>query len=203
MRSKILTFKKGFTQPVFEKLAGFTLVETLVAISILLIVIIGPMTIAQKGIQNAYFAREQVTAVFLAQEAIEAVRELRDADALDAYSVASGDDTWSWYGFLPSDCKGLYDDADGCAYDVTANEFKNCSDPDVNECKLRVTDGNYNYEPGTESPFTRKVYIEASPTDDWVLVKVDVFWDTKIFGATEKHVILQTWIYDHYQRYEY
>jgi prepilin-type N-terminal cleavage/methylation domain-containing protein len=48
---------------------GFTLVETLVAVTVLLLVIVGPMTVAQKGIQNAYFANEQVTAVFLAQEA--------------------------------------------------------------------------------------------------------------------------------------
>ncbi len=32
---------------------GFTLVETLVAIGVLLLAIIGPMTVAQKGIQNA------------------------------------------------------------------------------------------------------------------------------------------------------
>ena len=66
---------------------GFTLVETLVAITVLLMVIIGPMTIAQKGIQQAYFATEQATAVFLAQEAIEAVRELRDNVALTAFDA--------------------------------------------------------------------------------------------------------------------
>ncbi len=197
MKSKIFTWREGFTQSTFEKLAGFTLVETLVAISILLVVIIGPMTIAQKGIQNAYFAREQVTAVFLAQEAIEAIRELRDADALIAYDDgSSGDNTWAWYSGLESSCMG----SGGCAYNVFDNTFEACN-PD---CKLKLdASGNYNYEPGIPTPFTRKVYIEQdAPTDDWMLVKVDVFWDTKVFGGTERHVILQTWIYDHYQRYE-
>ena len=45
---------KFITHTMHDK--GFTLVESLVAIGILLVVIIGPLTIAQKGIQQAYFA---------------------------------------------------------------------------------------------------------------------------------------------------
>ncbi len=64
---------------------GFTLAETLVAIAILLMVIIGPITAAQNGIRQAYLANEQTAAVFIAQEAIESIRQLRDERALAAY----------------------------------------------------------------------------------------------------------------------
>lgn len=183
---------------------GFTLVETLVAISILLIVIIGPMTIAQKGIQNAYFAREQVTAVFLAQEAIEAVRKFRDSDGLEVYPVnpivgSESGLAWSWYddgAVIPTSCA----DGTGCAYDVINDSFEACS----SGCALRRdTNGNYLHDSGSPTPFTRKVYIEEEIGGEVVSVKVDVSWNTKIFGgSTDKHVILQTWLYNQYQRYE-
>jgi prepilin-type N-terminal cleavage/methylation domain-containing protein len=77
--------------------SGFTLVETLVAIAVLLLIIIGPISAAQKGIQQAYYANEQASAVFLAQEAIEAVRERRDDRALQAWNNQSSVlDTSAW-----------------------------------------------------------------------------------------------------------
>ncbi len=183
-----------------KKRGGFTLVETLVAVTVLLLVIIGPMTVAQKGIQNAYYANEQVTAVFLAQEAIEAVRELRDSDALEAYDDPTpGDDTWNWYGNLNSQCTN----GTGCAYDVTTGNLETCVSN--NSCRLRKDSNNtYNYEVGgVDSPFTRRVYVGSS-VNDWVPVTVEVTWTSRIFdgSANNRSVKLQSWIYDHYQRYE-
>lgn len=76
--------KYSFLSSAYQR--GFTLVETLVAISVLLVVIIGPISAAQKGIQQAYYANEQLSAVFLAQETIEAVRQRRDDLALEAWN---------------------------------------------------------------------------------------------------------------------
>jgi len=63
--------------------SGFTLVEALVAISILLIAIASPMTIAQKGLMDATLSRNEMTASFLAQDAIEGVKNIRDYVALN------------------------------------------------------------------------------------------------------------------------
>jgi len=60
-----------------NKQAGFSLVETLVSISILLLVIVGPMTITSRTAKSATFASEQVQAFFLAQEGVELAQKAR------------------------------------------------------------------------------------------------------------------------------
>lgn len=57
---------------------GFTLVETLVAISILMIAITGPLTIASKALNTALTSRDQVIATFLAQDAHEYIHNIKD-----------------------------------------------------------------------------------------------------------------------------
>ena len=179
--------------------SGFTLVETLVAITVLLLVIIGPITVAQKGIQSAYYANEQVTAVFLAQEAIEAMRDLRDSAALVAYNTEPGGDTWDWASDLNSACS----DASGCAYDVESDTFESCTSPENNNCKLRIDSaGKYTYGAGSDSPFTRKVYVKDLDADK-MSITVEVTWFTSIFGGGNTKLLkLETWLYDHYRRYE-
>jgi prepilin-type N-terminal cleavage/methylation domain-containing protein len=175
-----------------KKENGFTLVETLVAISILLVIIIGPMTIAQKGIQNAQFAREQLTAVFLAQEAIEGVRELRDNDAIVSYEDGSIADpgTQVWRSDIPSGCIDA-----SCAYDN--GQVRTCGVS--NGCVLKEDSGEYSHQgTGSDSIFTREVVV-GSQSSGGVPVTVTVTWAGKVRPGS---VVLQTWIYDHYQRYE-
>jgi type II secretory pathway pseudopilin PulG len=174
---------------------GFTLVETLVAITILIMVIVGPMTIAQKGVQNAYFANDQVTAVFLAQEAIEGVRELRDKVALDVYDGNRNVDTRSWF---PDTC------AYGCVYNPhqTTNVLSSCTGGTCAKLFLNDETGEYSHTTGsTYSPFSRIVTMDTSyaAATGGVLVNVRVTWQNK---GSSKEVKLQTWVYDHYQRYE-
>lgn len=65
-----------------NNMKGFTLIETLVAIMILTTAIVGPLTIAQKGLSATLVAKDQVTAFYLAQDAIEYVRFIRDTNRL-------------------------------------------------------------------------------------------------------------------------
>ena len=71
---------------------GFTLIESLVAVSILMIAIASPMTLAQKGLATAILSKDEMTAGFLGQDAIEAVRNARDQIAV------KGDITDDWLG---------------------------------------------------------------------------------------------------------
>ncbi len=197
---------------------GFTLVETLVAITILLIVIVGPMTIASRGMQSAYFASDQATATYLAQEGIEYIQKLRDNNALlnfQDYKVDSSDgdgDTWNWYTVIDASCKGV----NGCDVDLTNGSYKNCAIG--SSCLLNKYSGassvskTFAYTTGTgwaSSQFTRRIRIGtpvAIPGITAVPVSVSVSWSSSLFssggGATVRTVTLQTYIYDHYSRFE-
>ncbi|MFZ2831898.1 MAG: prepilin-type N-terminal cleavage/methylation domain-containing protein [Minisyncoccia bacterium] len=61
---------------------GFTLVETLVAIAILLIAVVGPISLIGNAIHNLYYAKDEMIAINLAQEGIEVVRQKRDSNLL-------------------------------------------------------------------------------------------------------------------------
>ena len=65
-----------------KKRKGFTLVETLVAIAILLIAVVGPISLMGNSLSQIYIARDQIVAVNLAQEGIEVVRQIRDSNLL-------------------------------------------------------------------------------------------------------------------------
>jgi type II secretory pathway pseudopilin PulG len=73
-------YKKGFTR----RNAGFTLVETLGAVLLLSIALVGPMVIAEKGLQTALISKDQNTAFNLAQDAVEFIRFTRDTNCLAA-----------------------------------------------------------------------------------------------------------------------
>lgn len=73
---------------------GFTLLETLIAIAVLTLAIIGPFQIVQGVLTSAYNARDEIVASGLAQEGVEYVREVRDSNYLYNARYGSGSVTW-------------------------------------------------------------------------------------------------------------
>lgn len=61
---------------------GFTLIETIVALAILLIAVVAPVSLIGDALHKMYYARDEVLAVNLAQEGIEMVRQIRDSNVL-------------------------------------------------------------------------------------------------------------------------
>lgn len=169
---------------------GFSLVETLVAITILLIAVLAPMRIVSQSIKAAALAGEQLTATFLAQEGIESVARLRDGDVLDEDAV-----TWGWYSSLLPACK----DATGCSYDVVNNSFIACSGT---SCALKfdenATNGAYYYHGsgGTQSRYTRVMSVIQTTTGE-VEVTSTVSWFSDTVQDTVS-VQLRTRIFDQY-----
>ncbi|MFA5997898.1 MAG: prepilin-type N-terminal cleavage/methylation domain-containing protein [Candidatus Paceibacterota bacterium] len=85
----------------FSYSAGFTLIETMVAVSILTLSVAGPLFTANRAIVAAMTARDQLTASYLAQEGIEYVRAMRDNEFLAAYQAGgSSVSSTAWTNFL-------------------------------------------------------------------------------------------------------
>jgi len=73
-----------------KKEKGFTLIETLIAISILMISVVAPLSLAAKGIQAANLAKQQVVAYYLAQDAYEMIKNITDTNKLETKTYAEG-----------------------------------------------------------------------------------------------------------------
>lgn len=74
---------------------GFTLIETLIAISIMTMSIIAPMALAEQSLQAAHYERDEIAAQNLTQEGIDAVRELRDNNIITLAEGAGTPDIFS------------------------------------------------------------------------------------------------------------
>jgi hypothetical protein len=177
------------------------------------------MSIASKGMQNAYYAGDQTTAIFLAQEAIEHIQGLRDDNALQeagefqSQGNNNDDDVWLWYDaggvVWNTNCKG----GEGCDFDFIRNEYRNCQLD--NACKLQKYTGSggvdriFAYETvgpdWSDSPFTRVIeigdVIMSGGDPVAVPVTVTVSWESSLFGGT-RSVVLQTYLYNLYSRFE-
>ncbi len=114
---------------------AFSLVETLVAIAIISIAVIAPMSLAQHSLFASLYARDEVTAFYLAQEAIEYARNVRDDNAITIPSLAG---TANWLQGLDNCINQT------CGIDPTAsgngNQVFKCK-PNTNDCLLTFNSG--------------------------------------------------------------
>jgi len=62
--------------------SGFSLLETTVAVAILIIAVVGPLTLASTSIKSFSQAKNGLLAASLAQEGIELVRNYRSSNVL-------------------------------------------------------------------------------------------------------------------------
>lgn len=84
--------------------AGFTLIETLVAVALLLAAVVGPIALITHALYSAPFSRNDLIAYNLAQEGIELMRAVRDDIVLcNTFGIANltnlGPRTSNYYEF--------------------------------------------------------------------------------------------------------
>ncbi|MEX0930749.1 MAG: prepilin-type N-terminal cleavage/methylation domain-containing protein [Candidatus Paceibacterota bacterium] len=180
-----------------KKTAGYSFVEVLVAIAILLVSIVGPLTIASTGLRNALFAREQNIAFFLAQEGLEAIIFLRENAGIK--NIDNGTDTWDWVSDIPAACRK------GAPCRVHLNNVSPSTrltecDP-ISRCDLYLhPSGVYRYRHqvgGEETPFNRQVFLTEIGTNA-LRVRSVVTWHATAFGEA-REVELETYLYDIYE----
>lgn len=141
---------------------GFTLLETLVAVAVLLMALLGPFAIAQQSLRSAYYARDQVTAYYLAQEGIEFVRAIRDENYL------SGED---WLTGIAA-CTDQ-----PCTVDMQNFEYELCPNGVCPPVRISAVGGLFNQSTGEESKFTRRVTLTpVQDMPDEMILTVTISW---------------------------
>lgn len=179
------------------KARGYSLVEVLVAITVLLIALVGPLTIAQAGLKRAVNSREQTMATFLAQEGLEAVVKLREDNALNAYPDFDNLNTvWNTLTALNGDCTasqpcGVLIGNDGV---ITDTSFYRCN---ATNCIMRYTAGDrvpyrQNVTTGVTTAYERRIQLDVA--NDRVVVTSTVTWGTR----PDQRVSMQTYVYNIY-----
>lgn len=194
--------------------SGFSLVETLVAITILLLVIVGPMTIISTTANSTSFASEQVVAFFLAQEGVELAQKARDDIVLNRFLDSSDGsyDSNPWATFSDESSAGPYEDcfdSRGCALEVSEDADGAIEAPvqcttNNNPCRLYYDDttgsirSRYTHSAtgNTLTEYTRSVYFENISAYE-IRVVSEVEWFTGSVRNSQQ-VEVETYLYDVY-----
>jgi prepilin-type N-terminal cleavage/methylation domain-containing protein len=184
-----------------NKSGGYSLVEVLVAITVLLIALVGPLTIAYAGLKRANFSQDQTAAIFLAQEGIEAIVKLREDGALSADSFSNLAQLWSAVSAVPDMCYlgsenycGVTIPEDG---NISAASFYQC---DNDNCLMQYQDSasvpfkQGDGVSGVETIYTRRMQFDLNSSEGYVHVQSEVLWGE----SSPQSVTLDTYIYNTY-----
>lgn len=167
---------ENFFKKVNKLNKGFTLVETLVALSIFSMSVIAMMSILGSGISDTGYAKKKIIASYLAQEGIEYIRNMRDNYVL--YSTVSGLD-WNNFKSELVSCNEDVNEGDNKECGFTTNSpiviSKCTADPSI--CKIYLNNGNYNTNSnGEDTGFTRKIWMDVIEADKELKISSSVTW---------------------------
>ena len=144
---------------------GFTIIETLVAITVLMIAIVGPLSVAARGLTSALFSKDQMVASYLAQESMETIKNLRDNNV-------AASTTWITAPTIGTLSVCTSGQTSRCDADVLEG-FVTCP---TTYCPLYFSTGTgYVHGSGTATPFSRSFYLEAISSTEY-RVHVLVTW---------------------------
>ena len=134
--------------------AGFTLIETLVAIGVFTMAIVAPLTAASRALQAAGVARDTLIATNLAQEDLELARWSRSTAYLGNLSTTNLNVGLANC-IAPKACDATY------ANEVN-NAFMECTGGTCPPLLLNST-GFYNHTAGNTSQFRRSMTVVVGP----------------------------------------
>jgi prepilin-type N-terminal cleavage/methylation domain-containing protein len=187
----------------YETKKGFTVLESVVAISILSVAIAGAFTAIQTSLSQSTIAKDEVKAFYLAQEATEIIRNKRDNNQL--LNVQNGP-TVSWLDGITEGAGSCpfstISDKHTCTVDAVNFQIADCGG-DWGSCSEYLKqDPNtllYSYTSGNQTVFKREIQIELVNTDSEtgepseIAVTVRVYW---VKGLITKEFKAKTLLFD-------
>lgn len=182
---------KNFIQKIIKEKTnrGFTILETMVAVFILMLAITGPMVFAQSGLRTSFLARDQITAFFLAQDAIETIKNIRDDNGLDGEN---------WLQDIYVCDEGTTD----CKIYIDTLSAEPVVDKCVGTCPVLKINSNgqfgYNFSIGDnpeDSRFTRIIHIEETVDERELQIIVEVRWTSNV-RVGDSRIVVQENIYN-------
>jgi prepilin-type N-terminal cleavage/methylation domain-containing protein len=180
-----MTYQKKYL--VQKSGAGFTLIESLFAVFIIGVGLVGAISVITQILDLSIQSSHKLTAAYLAQEGIEIVRNIRDSNWLQPGKP------WD-FDINTSDCNS------GCEMDYEGNFASFAAGGRFLSTHVG---GFYSYSPGgTDSIFKRKITVKPGSTaecqSDCLEVIVDVTWPGKGCGTSDCKFIAQENIYRWY-----
>lgn len=154
--------KKGFTPHITKDyVRGFTLLEMIIVIFVILVGLIGPLSLITQTVNLTTDSSSRLIAAYLGQEGIEIVRNIRDGNWLEQRTAT----TTPWNdGLAAGDWEADYNDNSLISYAGR---------------NLRINGGLYNYDlVGTETKFKRKITITPEG-DDILKVSIQIQWEDR------------------------
>ncbi len=156
---------------------GFTLIETLVAITILTTAIAAALTAAGAGLQSSFYARDQITAYYLAEEAVEFIRNIRDTNFKKTnQNWTAGLEQCMDIVNYPGTPNGTL-----CRIHTDSNEIDVASDVNGLVLDFDPTLG-YTYSTSVPSKYTRKISIQTVNSNE-ILITVTMQWRSGAIGG--------------------
>ena len=151
-----------------------------------MIAVASPLTIAQKGLTSAIYAKDQITASYLAQDAIEYLRNWSDQNVGASTTLVP----IGWLDGITKDSLdgnlcGSANDVSQCKvntrYDYNKTEgITACDNSGCPNLKYSDSDGIYDYNSSKkDSPFVRSVTVKEINTGIEALITVTVSWKDK------------------------
>lgn len=175
---------------------GFTLIETMFAVIIMAFSIAVFMNVVANSLFSARYSKNEIVANYLAQEAVDYIRNDRDSSVFFNKSDTP-DDAWnSFVNKYTSVCTegcelGVLDTYAGVSPLLNACTSENCQkfyfDPEPVDGSFYTYDQS-DKEGKTKTTFSRKIVV-TKPSDDEIRFKITVYWKN---GSNDRSRSLET-----------
>ena len=171
-------------------LTGFTFIETMVAISLLMTSVATTVTVIRTDILVSSITKNAVMSRFLAQEGVEYTRHVRDSHLVEFNKTGIAVD---WLGGLEACSNGT-----PCTIDIADPTFVNITSCPSGGCpvlKYNETENRYGYDSGAgweDTVFVREIDIvdpSGGIMDTEAIVTARVVWNER--DGSNREVIYQ------------